>query len=73
MTQGRPPCYNQRMKNALFLLGLGLAAMAFVAGRSAYAHDWDVIELLLSAAFAAGSVAVLRAAGKRMDSTKPPA
>jgi hypothetical protein len=61
------------MKTALYLLGLFLAAMAFVAMRSASQHDWDVVELLLGAALLAGAVAVLRKTGKLYDSTKPPA
>lgn len=66
------PCYNTDMKtNLLFLLGLGLLAMAFVAGRSAYRHGWDVIELGISAAFLAGAIAVMRAGGRAMDGPKP--
>lgn len=61
------------MTNLLLLVGLVLAALAFVAARSAYSHGWDVLELLIAAGFLAGSVAVLRRAGRLMDSTKPPA
>jgi hypothetical protein len=60
------------MKNLLFLLGLGLAAMAFVAARSAYRDGWDPIQLGIAAALMVGSVAVLWKAGKLYDA-KPPA
>jgi hypothetical protein len=58
--------------NLLFLLGLGLAAMAAVAAHSAWKHGWDLIELVIAVGLLAGSVAVLRAGGRAMDSTKPP-
>lgn len=64
-------CYNSLMKtNLLFLLGLGLLAMAFVAGRSAYEHGWDAVELAISAAFLAGAIGAMRAGGRAMDSPK---
>lgn len=68
-----PAATNTGMKNLLFLVGLFLAAMAFVAIRSAVTGGWDVFGLLIGAAFAAGSVAVLLKAGRLYDSTKPPA
>ncbi|MEW2498369.1 hypothetical protein AB0942_33280 [Streptomyces nodosus] len=58
--------------NLLYLLGLLLATVAFVAARSAVQHHWDWLELAIAAGFLAGSVAVLRKAGRTMDSTKPP-
>lgn len=61
------------MKTLWGLLGLFLAAMAFVAAQSAYSHGWDLFELMIGAAFLAGSVASLRKAGRLYDSTKPPA
>lgn len=72
LTPSARGCYNTGMKTLLYLFGLFLAAMAFVAVRSASRHDWDVIELAIGAAFLVGSVAVLRAVGRRIDSTQPP-
>jgi hypothetical protein len=68
-----PRCYNTAMRNVLFLVGLLLFALACVAARSAYMHGWDIFELLIAGGFLAGSVAVLRKAGRLVDSTKPPA
>jgi hypothetical protein len=59
--------------NLLFLLGLALLAMAFVAGRSSYEHSWDAVELGIAALFLAGGIGALRAGGRALDSTKPPA
>ncbi|MBD9732956.1 hypothetical protein IGX29_14295 [Streptomyces sp. H28] len=61
------------MKTFLFLLGLFLAAMACVAGRSAYRHGWDYIELGIAGLFLVGSIVVLRACGRMYDSPRPPA
>ncbi|GGZ20634.1 hypothetical protein [Streptomyces poonensis] len=58
------------MKDLLYILGLFLVGMAFVAIRSAWRHDYDPIELLTGAAFFCGAIAAWRKAGRIMNSQK---